>query len=94
MKSAMFIPAEFKKMADNFHQDSFDREDSLTYWAKFVLWNLSAAERNALKAYLSEIVTDRCSDEQLQAIWAQTSAEIGFDPGLRIVLAMVRDQID
>jgi hypothetical protein len=89
----MHAPPEFLKMAANFHQDVLLPPDTLADAAKFAVWNLSPEELKRLKAFLSEIVTDRYSEEQLQNLWAQTAAEIGFDPGLRMVLAMVRDQI-
>ncbi len=90
----MQIPGEFRKMAENFHQDWLLPPDTLEDATKFVLWNLLPEERKRLKAFLSEIVSDRYSDEQLQNLWAQTSAEIGFPEGLRMVLTMVRDHIE
>jgi hypothetical protein len=89
----MHAPPEFLKMAANFHQDILLPPDTLTDAAKFAVQNLSPTELKSLKDFLSEIVGDRHSDEQLQNLWAQTAAEIGFDPGLRMVLATVRDQI-
>jgi hypothetical protein len=88
----MHAPPEFQKMAANFHQDVLLPPDTLADAAKFALWNLSSGERETLKAFLSQIVT-QYSDEQLEMLWAQTRAEIGFPEGLRMVLTMVRDQV-
>jgi hypothetical protein len=84
---------EFRKMAGNFHQDFLLPPDTLEDSTKFVLCNLTPEELKRLKAYLSEIVSNRYSDEQLQNLWAETSAEVGFPEGLRMVLTMVRDHI-
>jgi hypothetical protein len=89
----MLVPAEFYKMAANFGQDLFVARDADIRWARLVLWNLTEEELKSLKAYLSELISDRYSDEQLQNLWAQMPVEIGFSPGLRTVLTMVRDQI-
>jgi hypothetical protein len=54
---------------------------------------LSSKEQKRLKAFLSEIISNRYADEQLQSLWDQTSAKIGFPEGLRMVLTMIRDHI-
>lgn len=54
---------------------------------------LFAEELKRLKAFLSEIIS-RYSDEQLQNLWAGTTAEMGFSEGFRTVLTMIRDHIE
>jgi hypothetical protein len=90
----MPVPDEFRKMAIRFHQDLFvDWDSSWPGLAEFVVGGLSPEELKRLKAFLSEIVSDRYSDEQLQNLWAETPAEIGFPDGFRTLLTMIRDHI-
>ena len=89
----MHVPEEFWKMAENFHQDWLLPPDTLEDAARFALHNLSPDEQSRLKAFLWAIIS-QASEDQLQELWAQTRAEVGFSEGLRLVLATVRDQID
>lgn len=91
----MFVSDEFRKMAERFIQDIDIVADSKAALAKFVLGDLTPAELTRLRAYLSEIVTNRYSDEQLINLWNTTPTEIEFFHGneLRNVLTFIRDQI-
>src|SRR3712207_4224051 len=89
----MWMPDEFRKIAANFYQDLFDPADPLIDSVESAVHNFSAEELKRLKAFLSEIIS-RYSDEQLQNLWAGTTAEIGFSEGFRTVLTMIRDHIE
>jgi hypothetical protein len=91
----MLVPEEFRRMAERFHQDIFeDWDSSWSDLTKFVVGGLSPKEQKKLKAFLSEIVSNHYSDEQLQNLWSQTAAEVGFPEGIRIVLTQVREHIE
>lgn len=89
----MYPSAEFLKMSERFFQDLDLVANSEAELAKFVLGDLSDAEKKRLREFLSEIISDQHSDEQLENLWAMTSAEVGFPQGLRKVLTLVRDHI-
>jgi hypothetical protein len=89
----MYPSKEFLKMSERFFQDLDLVASSEAELAKFVLGGLTDAEKERLRVFLSEIVSDRCSDEQLQELWAKTPAEVGFPEGLRKVLVPVRGHI-
>lgn len=90
----MYPTAEFLKMSELFIQDFDLVADTPSHLAKFVLGELNDEEKAKLRRFLSEIITDRYSDEQLQNLWAKTQAEVGFPRDLRKVLTMIRDHID
>lgn len=89
----MYPSKEFLKMSERFFQDLDTVADRPSELAKFVLGDLTTAEKKILREFLSEILTDRYSDEQLQDLWAKTHAEVGFPEGLRKILTIVRDHI-
>lgn len=90
----MHVPDEFRSMAERFHQDVFAVTDGLPDLAGYVVEQLTERQKKNLRIYLSEIISHRYSDEQLQNIWDGTSAEVGFSEGLREILTIIRDHID
>lgn len=79
----MQIPEEFVTLCDWFHQDCFWGHETGEQVIKHALSNanLSAAQRNVVRAYIDELVSGRYSDEELHRIWRKCGAEISITRG-------------
>ncbi len=90
----MQIPDEFVDLCLYLHQDSFeiygnDPKDIAAGATK----HMSDAQKQALAAFLDELLTGNYSEEQLQEIYLRGDPEISISP-MRYFLGVVRDTID
>ena len=92
----MQIPDEFYDFCRYLHQDSMmvygpNIEDVISG----ALEHMDTAHRSVLRKFIGHLLAGGYSDDELQAIYRTTDAEIGIrnDKGIRHFLAMVRDAI-
>ncbi len=90
----MQITDEFVDLCLYLHQDSFeiygnDPKDIAAGATK----HMSDAQKQALAAFLDELLTGNYSEEQLQEIYLRGDPEISISP-MRYFLGVVRDTID
>jgi hypothetical protein len=91
----MQIPEAFYDFCLLLHQDSFDfygREPQDL--AAGPLRYMSNEQKVALRTFLDHLLSGNYSDEQLDEIYRQGDADIGFRSGLRYFFGLVRDTID
>src|SRR5262245_11163351 len=73
------IPDAFVQFCQWFHQDVFVLCHSLDEaMAELVTTQLDDASKIALKTYLGDLVASGLSDEELEKLWKDHGAEIGF----------------
>lgn len=93
----MNIPDEFHRFCLYIHQESAyvygpDPQD----WIEGALAGMSAEQRTTLRAYVDHLLSGPYTEQELQAIWSDTDAEMGFrdERSLRNFLGLIRDTID
>lgn len=91
----MIIPDEFKRLASGFYQGSDREVATLQDWIASALKPLDPKERETLKKFLTDVLSARVDEVELQRIWNGTSADYYFSEsgGMRAFLTMIRDSI-
>ena len=91
----MIVPDEFKRLASGFYQGSDREVSTLQAWIASALKSLDMKEREVLKKFLTDILTARVDEAELQRIWNGTASDyyISGAGGMRAFLAVIRDSI-
>lgn len=92
----MKAPREFNRLCQFFHQDVLRLFPSLEVAAVESVMLLTKAERPIVRDVLERVPASNRSDEEVQELWRQSPAQIGFSEprGVRHLLELVRDALD
>jgi hypothetical protein len=95
MMTGIECPAVFKAVCRNIIQDYDLVAATPEDLVDFAIYDLGDAELGRLEWFLKDVLDGRYGDDELEALWSRTSAEIGFpEPGhlslfLKLMLSRV-----
>jgi hypothetical protein len=91
----MQVPAEFRHLAQCFHQDMLLEGSTEAEWIANALRCLQKPQQRVVKQFLTELLRGNPDGKVLQEIWSGTapSWDFPYDEELRGFLAMIRDAI-
>ena len=92
----MQVPAEFRHLAQCFHQDMHLDASTEEEWIANALRCLGRPQQLVVKQFLAEFLRGHPDGRLLQEVWNGTEPNWGFphDEELRGFLAMIRDSIE
>lgn len=92
----MQVPAQFKPIFKQLHQDISDIYPSAEAALASIVQSLKLKQNIAAKAYFDDLVSGRYTSHELDSLWSKSGAEIYFQGGDKSLtfLKMMRSMMD